>query len=168
MTHYRGQPCTLMELIGPVSESSQLWEKLSVGLGFAGAEPGERFKAPEGGVRFTGEVCTVPDETEIILHIDEPTSGAVHLFVWAADEECLLSVRFYLYGEDAAEVVAREEPRWRSWMGKQFPIIQSLRKWDGQATAGNRDSFADQRRPRYGSEFFRRPPMHSSCFARES
>ncbi len=124
MTHYRGQPCTLMELIGPVSESSQLWEKLSTGLGFAGAEPGERFSAPGGGVRFAGEVCTVPDETEIILHIDEPTSGAVHLFVWAVDEENLLSVRFYLYGEDAAEVVAREEPRWRSWMGEQFPSFK--------------------------------------------
>ena len=124
MTLYRGQPCTLMELTGPTSAGSQLWENLSTALGFAGAAPGERFAAPEGGMDFAGEVYSTPDETEIILHIDEPTRGAVHLFVWTADEESLLSVRFYLYGEDAAEVVSREEPRWRSWMEERFPSFK--------------------------------------------
>lgn len=124
MTDYRGQPSALMELMGSTAEGPQAWEKLSAALGFSGTALGERFAAPEGGMDFSGEVYSVPDETEIILHIDEPTSGAVHLFVWPIDGRILLSVRFYLYGEDAAEVVARVEPDWQSWMEAQFPLSQ--------------------------------------------
>ena len=124
MTHHRGQPCTLLELLGATSEGSQAWEKTAASLGFAAAKPGERFSAPAGGLNFAGFVDTLPDETEIILHIDKPTSGVAHLFVWPLDEKILLSLRFYLYGEDAAEVVANEEPRWRAWMEDNFPNPQ--------------------------------------------
>ena len=87
-------------------------------------EKGERFAAPAGKLRVSGVVDTVPDETEVILHVEEPTAGAAHLFVWPLNDQILLSVRFYLYGEDAAEVVSREDPVWRSWMEEQFPSSQ--------------------------------------------
>ena len=77
-----------------------------------------------GGLNFAGVIDTAPDETEIILHIDEPTTGVAHLFVWPVNEQILLSVRLYLYGEDAADVVSREESRWRSWMEDRFPFRQ--------------------------------------------
>lgn len=121
MTHHRGQPCALLELLWETSEGSQAWDKTATALGFSDVEPGERFAAQAGGLDFAGLVDTWPDETEIILHIDKPTSGVAHLFVWPVDEKILLSVRFYLYGKDAAEVVASEEPRWRSWMEEHFP-----------------------------------------------
>ena len=124
MTHHRGQPCTLLELMGATSAGSQAWDTTAAALGFSAAEPGERFAAQTGGLNFAGVVDTLPDETEIILHIDKPTSGVAHLFVWPVDEKILLSVRFYLYGKDAAEVVASEEPRWRSWMEEHFPYPQ--------------------------------------------
>lgn len=124
MTHHRGQPCTLLELLWETSEGSQAWDKTATALGFSDVEPGERFAAQAGGLDFAGVVDTWPDETEIILHIDKPTTGVAHLFVWPVDEKILLSVRFYLYGKDAAEVVASEEPRWRSWMEENFPHPQ--------------------------------------------
>jgi hypothetical protein len=30
-------------------------------------------------------------------------------------------VSFYLYGEGAEDVAAREEPAWQEWMGERFP-----------------------------------------------
>ena len=124
MAHHRGEPCALLELMGTAADEAQAWDDVSSALGFSTAKKGERFAAPAGGLRFSGVVDTVSGETEVILHIDEPTSGVAHLFVWPINDQILLSVRFYLYGEDATEVVSREEPRWRSWMEEQFPLSQ--------------------------------------------
>ena len=124
MAHYRGQPCALLELMGATSEGSDGWDKLAAALGFSATELGERFAAPARGLNFAGVIDTVPDETEIILHIDEPTTGVAHLFVWPVNEQILMSVRLYLYGEDAGEIVSREESQWRSWMEDRFPLPQ--------------------------------------------
>ena len=121
MTHYPGQPSALLEWMGSVGDNSGVWERLSTALGFSGLAPGDRFEAAGGGMKLAGNVLTVPDETEIILHIDEPTGGAAHIFLWPVEGNVLMSVRFYLYGADAAEVVTREAPRWRSWMEALFP-----------------------------------------------
>ncbi len=125
MTHHRGQPCALLELMGAASDGAQAWNDLSTALGFSNAKLGERFDAPTGGLSFSGKVDTVPDDTEVILHIEQPTTGVAHLFVWPLDDQILLSFRFYLYGEDAAEIVSREEPLWRSWVGEKFSLSQS-------------------------------------------
>ena len=124
MAHHRGEPCALLELMGAAADGDRAWEDVSSALGFSNAQPGERFAAPAGALPFSGVVDTVPGETEVILHIDQPTSGVAHLFVWPINDQILLSLRFYLYGEDAAKVVSREEPLWRSWMEGQFPLSQ--------------------------------------------
>jgi len=124
MGHHRGEPCALLELMGTAAEEAQAWDDVSSALGFANPKPGERFAAPAGRLKFSGVVDTIPSDTEVILHIDEPTSGVAHLFVWPINNQILLSVRFYLYGEDATEVVSREDPRWRSWMEERFPLSQ--------------------------------------------
>lgn len=124
MAHHRGEPCALLELMGTAADGDQAWEDVSSALGFSNAQPGERFAAPAGALPFSGVLDTVPGETEVILHIDQPTSGVAHLFVWPINDQILLSLRFYLYGEDAAKVVSRAEPRWRSWMEGQFPLSQ--------------------------------------------
>lgn len=124
MAHYRGQPCALVELMGAAEDGSQAWSDLAAALGFSTAELGERFAAQGSGVTFAGVVDTEPDDTEVIMHIDKPTTGVAHMFVWPVDGKILLSVRLYLYGEDAAEISSREEPIWRSWMEERFPYPQ--------------------------------------------
>ncbi len=39
-------------------------------------------------------------------------------------EQVLLSIRLYLYGSNAADVVAREQPVWQAWLGEAFPSEQ--------------------------------------------
>jgi hypothetical protein len=33
-----------------------------------------------------------------------------------------LSVRLFLFGDDAASIAKREEPMWRTWLERQFPV----------------------------------------------
>ena len=33
-----------------------------------------------------------------------------------------LSLRFYLFGEQAVDAVARAEPVWQEWVGAHFPM----------------------------------------------
>jgi hypothetical protein len=35
-------------------------------------------------------------------------------------EMVCVPVRFYLFGDQAAAVAAREEPRWQAWLNEQF------------------------------------------------
>ena len=120
-----GQPCARLDLPGTASKESPAWETLAAGLGIAGAEVGERRCAPAGAPRLVGLVDRVPDESEIIIRLDEPACGAGHLLAMAAQDQFIISVRLYLYGDGAAEVVKRYLPRWRGWMQERFPVRAS-------------------------------------------
>jgi hypothetical protein len=56
-----------------------------------------------------------------LIRLDEPAGGAAHLFAMAMGPQTCVSVRIYLYGDVAAAVAAREEPRWQAWLGEHFP-----------------------------------------------
>lgn len=121
MTDFRGQPCATLELSATAAGDAPAWERLGDGLGFAGGEEGEFRAAPAGAPRFAGRLDHTPDDTELIMRLEEPTSGMAHLFAMPADGLQIISVRLYLYGEDAGEVAARELPEWQAWMQAQFP-----------------------------------------------
>ena len=121
MTHFRGQPCAQLELSATALNDAAGWETLAQGLGFAGAEVGEFRVAPADSPRFAGTVDCAPSDSELIVRLEQPTSGVAHLFAMPMGDSQFISVRLYLYGEDAAEVVAREQPGWQAWMEAQFP-----------------------------------------------
>ena len=121
MTHFRGQSCALMELHGTAASDDPAWEKLANGLGFGGGKVGEHYAALADAPRLAGTLDYAPDDTEALLRLDEPTSGAAHLYAMPAEAIQIISVRIYLYGEDAAEVVAHEQPGWQAWMEARFP-----------------------------------------------
>ena len=121
MTDFRGQPCSTLELSATAAGDAPAWERLGDGLGFGGGEEGEFRAAPAGAPRLAGRLDYAPDDTELIMRLEEPTSGVAQLFAMPADGIQIISVRLYLYGEDAGEVVARELPAWQAWMKAQFP-----------------------------------------------
>lgn len=121
MTDFRGQPCSTLEVSEMAAGDAPAWERLGDGLGFAGGEEGEFRTAPAAAPRLAGRLDHAPDDTELIMRLEEPTSGVAHLFAMPADEIQIVSVRMYLYGEDAGEVVACELPTWQAWMKAQFP-----------------------------------------------
>lgn len=121
MTSFRGQPCATLELSATAAGDAPAWERLGDGLGFAGGEEGEFRAAPAGAPRYAGRLDHTPEDTELIMRLEEPTSGVAHLYAMPADGLQIISVRLYLYGEDAGEVVARALPEWQAWMQAQFP-----------------------------------------------
>ena len=124
LTHFRGQPCSAFQLMAMAPEpKSKAWAALTDALGFSGATPGERRKAAEGVPPMGGivEGVGVEDYPELLVRLDQPTPGVAQLFPMPMGGQVLLSIRFYLYGDQAAMAVARDEPLWRAWTDQRFP-----------------------------------------------
>ena len=47
--------------------------------------------------------------------------GIAALYTIEFGDTVMASLAFYMFGEDAAGTVAREKPRWQSWIQRQFP-----------------------------------------------
>ena len=64
---------------------------------------------------------TVVDSTPhgVALLLDRPAAGTAILAAEGGEEMVAVSVWSYLYGSDGAEAAARDEPRWRSWLGER-------------------------------------------------
>ncbi|MGH2355603.1 MAG: SRPBCC family protein [Chloroflexota bacterium] len=124
LTHFRGQPCSAMQLMGVAPEpKSEAWAALTGSLGLAGAAVGQRVNtgadAPPlaGLVEWAGQ-AEFPEE--LLLRIEEPAPGLAHLFALPMGGQIFLPVRMYVYGDQAAAAVARAEPLWQAWMNEQF------------------------------------------------
>ena len=57
----------------------------------------------------------------LLSGLDKPTSGLVHLFTVTLGGPAFVMIRFYLYGDRAADAVAGDEPKWQAWMNERFP-----------------------------------------------
>jgi uncharacterized protein YndB with AHSA1/START domain len=124
LTHFRGQYGATMQLVaiapGP---APKVWETLTGTLGLSGAAIGQRCSAPAG-VRPLAGIIESDGEGKyphlLILRLDQPTAGIAFLFVHSMGSQVVLEIRFYLYGNQAAGIVARDEPQWQHWMNTQF------------------------------------------------
>jgi uncharacterized protein YndB with AHSA1/START domain len=125
LTHFRGQRCSAMQLGGVASDPrSKAWAALTDPLGLAGATKGQRVSTPAGAPPLAGLVERVGEEAypeELLLRLYEPTPGIAHLFAMDMGGQVYLSIRLYLYGDQASLVVARDEPLWHAWMNEHFP-----------------------------------------------
>jgi len=62
---------------------------------------------------------------ELLLRLDEPAPGIAHLVPHAMDGQVYLTIRFYLYGDQAPAAVALAEPMWQAWVNEHFPFVAS-------------------------------------------
>jgi uncharacterized protein YndB with AHSA1/START domain len=125
LTHFRGRSCTTFRVMGAAPEPEpKAWAALTGALGLAGATLGQHSKATAGVPPFAGLVERL-DEREnshgLLLRLDEPGPGIASLFAMPLGGQVLLVVDFYLYGDRAAALVARDQPRWQSWLQEHFP-----------------------------------------------
>lgn len=125
LTHFRGLPCSAFQLMGITSQpASQAWDVLARSFGLADAQLGERRQSPAGVPRVAGVVERGADSghpNQVLLRLDEPTTGIAHLFSLAMGGMTFVSVRFYLYGDAAPSAAAANEPAWQVWMNEHFP-----------------------------------------------
>jgi uncharacterized protein YndB with AHSA1/START domain len=125
LTHFRGSRGSLMQLGNTATEpKSEAWSALTGSLGLAGATIGQRVRTQAGAPPLAGLVERVgedPYPEELLLRLDEPTPGLAHLFAIDLGGQVYVSIRLYLYGDQASAAVARDEPLWQAWMNKAFP-----------------------------------------------
>jgi uncharacterized protein YndB with AHSA1/START domain len=131
LIHFKGQPCTAVLVNGIAREPrGASWRALTTSLGLPGsAAPGELVEAVTDGAALAGRVDRVSEGMVTIL-LDEPGPGIAFFSAEGIGEMTSMSLYLYLFGDDAADVAAKAEPTWRSWMAATFPIPQEQAGWN--------------------------------------
>ena len=129
LEHFAGQPSASLSAIGMAQgDVAAVWEEFARDLGIEAAAPGQRVAAGGGAPRLAGVVeplAEIPHGRRLLLRLDEPTSGAALLGVYNCGGVAMGSVNVYFYGDEAAQVVERDEPAWRAWMEAKFPTADA-------------------------------------------
>jgi uncharacterized protein YndB with AHSA1/START domain len=130
LTHFRNQRSAMMQWMAPAAGTeAEAWETLTAALGLKGASGGQRWTAPAGVPALSGVVEHVTQKPyNALLRFDKPGPGTAALSAVNFGGQSMVTFNFYLYGDQAAETVARETPLWRAWIEKRFPAPPEARK----------------------------------------
>jgi uncharacterized protein YndB with AHSA1/START domain len=123
LSAFRDLPCAPVQLMAFTPESvTNAWTTLTDSLGLPEATKGQQVQSPAGAPRLSGAVegVSAPPYPELLLRLDGPAPGIAHLFAMPMGESTCVPVRFYLFGDQAAAVRAREEPLWQAWFNQRF------------------------------------------------
>jgi uncharacterized protein YndB with AHSA1/START domain len=123
LTHFPGKNAVPVQLLAMSSEPTpKAWEMLVAPLGLSHATEQQRVKAPADAPPFAGVVERVgPAEyPELVLRLDQPAPALAHLFVLPMGQT-FLSVRLFVFGDEAANIAERQQGRWRTWLDAHFP-----------------------------------------------
>ena len=122
LTHFPGQLAAASIVTARVAgRREDVWARMVAELGATGASVGERLVLePEGAPRLAGVVERAQGE-RLALLLDEPAPGVAFLAVEGQGDPSFASAFLYLFGDGAAELAARDEPRWRAWLAERFP-----------------------------------------------
>jgi uncharacterized protein YndB with AHSA1/START domain len=123
MTHFRGQPCTQIQLMAMAPEKEKAWASLEQALGLAGATVGKAVKSSGDAPRFAAVVEHVAAKAnpELTLRLEQPSPGMAQIAAMPMGGQVCLYLCLYLYGDQASSVATREEPTWRAWLDRLFP-----------------------------------------------
>jgi uncharacterized protein YndB with AHSA1/START domain len=124
LAHFRGQPCTQIQLMAVVpAPNENAWEEFARPLDLLEASVGRSVKSSAGAPRFEAVVEHVGQKAhpEIMVRLDQPAVGTAHVSAMPMGGQMCLYACLYLYGDGARAVAAREEPLWRAWLARLFP-----------------------------------------------
>jgi uncharacterized protein YndB with AHSA1/START domain len=130
LAHFSGQPSAALQLMGVAPEpKEEAWDAFMRSLGISGAAPGERVRTSgdtpplAGVVEWAGQPAW-PEE--LLVRLDEPAPGIAHLVPHPMGGQVYLTMRVFLYGDQADAAVGRDEPRWQAWMNAHFPMVAEV------------------------------------------
>ncbi len=124
LTHFAGQACSAFQLMGMTQGSaSSAWAGFTSSLGISGARKGQLCQTSSNAPPLSGVVehALSGPYCELLVRLDAPAPGLVHLFAMPMGPQVLLPVRFYLYGESASAAAQSAEAAWRKWLDEKFP-----------------------------------------------
>lgn len=128
LTHFPGQRCSSVlvngHADGPVDRA---FADLAAALGLpAEAREGERVAATASGAPPLAGVVERVAPNMLTLLLERPARGIAFVVSEpAGGGSAHASVYTYLFGDGAAEAAARDEPAWRAWMQRHFPMAEA-------------------------------------------
>jgi len=129
LTHFRGQRSAIMQVMAPVAcTEAEAWETLTAGLGVTGLSVAQRWTTPGGVPPLSGVVEYVTENPyDALLRLDKPGPGVAALgAITYPGGQSMVAMNFYLYGDRADEIVARETSVWQAWLQERFPMPTEL------------------------------------------
>ena len=123
LTHFRGQRSAMMQWMAPAEGTeAEAWETLTAALALKGVSAGQRWTAPSGVPPLSGVVEHVSQSPyNALLRLDKPGPGTASLGAVNFGGQSMVTLNFYLYGDQAAGTVGRETPLWEAWIQERFP-----------------------------------------------
>jgi uncharacterized protein YndB with AHSA1/START domain len=123
LTHFRGQRSAIMQWIAPAAGTeAEAWETLTAALGLKGASAGQHCAAPASVPALSGVVEHVTQKPcGALLRLDKPGPGTAAIGAGNFGGSIIVTLNFYLYGDQAAATAARETPLWQAWIDKHYP-----------------------------------------------
>ena len=96
-------------------------------LGVKGVGVGPRWTTPAGVSPLGGVVEVVTENpNDALLRLDSPGPGIAALGTATYPSgDRVVAMNLYLYGDQAAETVARVTPVWQAWLQENFPMPAS-------------------------------------------
>jgi uncharacterized protein YndB with AHSA1/START domain len=125
LEHFPGQPGAAFDVVGMSSASeSEAWAALTGPLGLADASVGQAVSARAGVPALSGKVDIIRygEDRHMILLTSEPGTGICNLFAMPMGGPIYLSIRFFFFGDGAANAVAEAKPEWTRWFAERFPM----------------------------------------------
>jgi hypothetical protein len=129
LTHFRGQRSAIMQVMTPVVTEAEAWETLTSALGVKGVSVGQHWTTPAGVAPLGGVVEYLTENPyDALLRLDKPGPGIAALGAMTyPGGPSMVAMNFYMYGDKAAEIVARETPLWQAWLEERFPAPAELK-----------------------------------------
>jgi uncharacterized protein YndB with AHSA1/START domain len=124
LTHFRGQRSAIMQRMAPAAGTeAEAWEKLTAALGLNGLSVGQHWTA-HAGVPALGGVAEFVSRSpyDALLRLDKPGPGVAALGTFNFGGQTMVALNLYLYGDQAAGIVAHETPLWQAWIEEHFPM----------------------------------------------
>ena len=123
LTHFRGQRSTIMQFVVPVAGTeAEAWESLTGAVGVKGVSVGQRWTAPAGVPALSGVLEHVSQSPyNALVRLEKPGPGVASLGAVNFGGS-MVTLSFYLYGDQAASTAARETPLLQTWIHERFPM----------------------------------------------
>ena len=80
--------------------------------------------APAGARAFSGHVAhRSADPNDALVHLEQPGPGVGALGTFRfPGSPTMVAINVFLFGDQAADIVARETPRLEAWFRERFPM----------------------------------------------
>jgi hypothetical protein len=124
----------MMQWMAPAAGTeAEAWETLTAALGLKDLRAGQRWTAPAGVPALGGLVEHVSQSPySALLRLDTPGPGAAAIGAVNFGGQSMVTLSFYLYGDQAGAIVGRETPLWETWVQEHFPAPSEPGKGEGE------------------------------------